>query len=114
MNKRQLQMGEVIRHALAEVFLAEVFHDPCLQNLRFTISSVVMSPDLKNAKVFFVASGQEQSRAVVTALNKLVPFFKRSLAKKLQIRFMPTMRFIADDSFQIAEHIETLLHNLKK
>ncbi len=109
-----MQMGEIIRHALAEVLLTEQFHDAALQNLVLTISSVMMSPDLKNAKVFFVAAGREQEREVVTALNKLVPFLKKMLAKKLRIRFMPQLRFIADNSFQIAEHIESLLHNIKR
>ncbi|MGI9462057.1 MAG: 30S ribosome-binding factor RbfA [Alphaproteobacteria bacterium] len=113
MQKRQLQMGEMVRRALAEICLASAFHDPILAGVSPTISSVVMSADLKNASVFFVAAGREQEKQVVVALNQLVPFFKKNLAKKLDIRFIPHLRFIADDSFQKAAHIETLLHHLK-
>ncbi|MCX8516157.1 MAG: 30S ribosome-binding factor RbfA, partial [Alphaproteobacteria bacterium] len=85
-----------------------------LQGLVITISSVMMSPDLKNARVFFVAQRQEQNSEVVQALNRAVPFFKKILAKKLRARFVPHLRFLADDSFQVAEEIETLLHHLRR
>lgn len=112
-SQRQLQQGELVRHALAEIFIQQPPQHEKLRGLLITISSVVMSPDLKNAKVYFVAQKKEQDKEVSKALNNSVPYLKKLLSGKLRSRFLPNLKFFPDNSFEIAEHIESILRKVQ-
>jgi ribosome-binding factor A len=74
------------------------------------ITAVEMSPDLKLARIYYATSGRAQEVAAATkAMNKARGFLKRSLARQLDLRYMPELKFYYDESFEYGSHIEQLL-----
>lgn len=113
-SQRQLRAGELIRHALAEIFQREDLREPALRGLSITVSEVRASPDLKQATAFVMPLGGGVKGAdvagVVSALNRVAPVIRGYLGKKIDLKFTPAVKFLADESFDEAKKIEDLLH----
>lgn len=113
-SQRQLRAGELVRHALAEIFQREDLREPALRGLSITVTEVRASPDLKQATAFVTplgggAKGADVA-AVVAALNRVAPVIRGYLGKKIDLKFTPALKFLADESFDEAQKIEALLH----
>lgn len=113
-SQRQLRAGELIRHALAEVLQREDLRDAALRGVSITVSEVRASPDLKQATAFVMPLGGGTKGAdvagVVAALNRVAPLLRSYLGKRIDMKFTPALRFLADESFDEAQRIEALLH----
>jgi ribosome-binding factor A len=108
-SQRQLRAGELIRHALADIFLRGETGDPELERLIPSVVEVQMSPDLKIATAYvrsFVA-GKEQ--ALVAALDRNRKYIRGLVAPKVEMKFMPEIRFRVDTALDYAGKIEELL-----
>ena len=110
-SPRQLRVGEELRHALIEVLQRGELRDPHLAEARVTVTEVRMSPDLRAATAFVVPFGGGDARSLVKALNHAAPFLRGRLGQAVELRLVPTLRFEADRSFDVAERIERLLHD---
>ena len=110
-SQRQLRVGEELRHALAEVLRRGDFRDPELQNLNVTVTEVRISPDLRNATAFITPLGGGQVGETVAAMRRAAAFFRAQIARAIKLRYVPTLSFEADTSFEYAEHINRLLHD---
>jgi len=110
-SPRQLRVGEELRHALIEVLQRGELRDPHLIDARVTVSEVRMSPDLRAATAFVVPFGGGDAKALVAALNRAAPFLRGRVGQLVKLRLVPTLRFEADRSFDVAERIEKLLHD---
>lgn len=111
-SQRQLRAGELIRHALVDILAHEEFRDEDLTGVSVTIGEVRCSPDLKQATVFVTPLGDSdpEARARVTAaLNRASKFIRGRLGREIDMKFTPDLRFIADDSYNEAQHIAQLL-----
>jgi ribosome-binding factor A len=108
-SQRQLRVGEMVRHALVEIIGRSSFRDPDLADLQVTVTAVSMSPDMSNGTVFIVPFGDSDATTLVRALNRAAPFLRRELAREVDLRRVPELRFKADISFGEANRIETLL-----
>ena len=108
-TQRQLRMGELLRHVLAEVLARGAFRDPVLASTHVTITEVRPSPDLKNATVFVTPLGGEDMNAVVDALERAQGYLRAQIAKSIEARVVPTLSFKPDLSFANAERIDALL-----
>lgn len=108
-SQRQLRMGELLRHILAETLARSTFRDPVLANAHITVTEVRPSPDLKNATVFVTPLGGEDMSTVVDALQKARAYLRGQVAKSLETKVVPDLSFKADVSFANAERIDTLL-----
>jgi ribosome-binding factor A len=104
-------MGEAVRHALSEILRKEPFHHSVLATTSVTISEVRMSADLKQATVYTLPLGGDQTEAVLEALGKAAPYLRRLLVSYLDVKITPNLHFREDRSFDTATHIETLLHD---
>ena len=112
LTQRQLQVSEQIRHVLAWVFERGQIRDPVIRDLIITVTEVRVSPDLRNASVFFLPLGGNQScqiNEVLKGLNKAVPFFRKQLSKSMRLRKVPNLNFVSDVSFESASYIDELL-----
>ena len=109
-TQRQLQIGEELRHALSEIMLRDMLHDPALSGVPITVSEVRASPDLKNATAFVSPLGGGNSQEVLVALRGAAPFFRGQMAKMIRLRHVPKISFQLDQSFDEAEHIGDLLN----
>lgn len=112
-SQRQLRVAEEIRHILAGILMRGELRDPALAGVSVTVSEVRISPDLKNATAFAMPLGGVQLQPVLDALNRSAPFLRSQLGKTLQLRYAPTVHFVADKSFDEAHHIEELLRSEK-
>lgn len=111
-SQRQLKVGELLRHALAEMFMRRALHDPLLREVSITVSEVRISPDLHNATAYVSAlGGIEDKNALITRLNKVSPEIRSVVAKSVKLKYAPTIIFRYDDIFEQASHIDNLLKN---
>ena len=108
-SQRQLRVGEEVRHALAWICEKEELRDPALIGITITVTEVRISPDLKNA----TALGGGDASQVVSALTRASSFLRHRGGEKVQLRHVPRLSFLADASFDQAQHIEDLLHDPK-
>lgn len=108
---RSDRVGGQIQKVLSDL-LKKKINDPRLAFA--TITGVKMTQDLKIAYVYFTTAGGEKSKAdAVKGFNSAQGFLKRSLAKKLGLRYMPELKFMHDDSFDYGAHIDSVLKSLE-
>jgi ribosome-binding factor A len=110
-SQRQLRVGELIRHALAEMLQRGDIHDEVLANHIVTIPEVRLSPDLKLATVYVVPLGGKDEKPVIEALNRHKRFIRAEIAHRINLKFAPDLRFFRDETFDEAERIARLLHS---
>lgn len=108
-SQRQLRAGELLRHALVEIFQREAFREPALVGVSVTVSEVRVSPDLKNASIFASPLGGEHQDEIIKALNHAAPHIRGLLGKKIDLKFTPALKFLSDDTFAEAQKIDALL-----
>ncbi len=112
-SQRQLRIGEVIRHVLAEVFLRDVLRDPDLVGVTITVTEARVSPDARNATIFVMPLGGSDSSKVVAALNASARYLRGELARSAELKHVPSLAFQADPSFDAADRIDSLLKSGK-
>lgn len=111
-TQRQLRVGEEIRHSIAWALERGEVRDHAIVGVAITVTEVRISPDLKNATAFVTPLGggdQEAVKAVIDGLNRAVPFFRRMIAKQLELRAVPRINFIPDVSFDKASEMDALM-----
>jgi ribosome-binding factor A len=108
-SQRQLRAGELVRHALADVFLRGDTGDPEIERLRPSVVEVSMSPDLRIATAYVRPLAEGESEALITALERNRRYIRGLLAPKLDMRYMPEIRFKIDTALDYAEKIDQLL-----
>jgi ribosome-binding factor A len=108
-SQRQLKVGELIRHALAEIFARGEIADDVVNAASLTVSEVRMSPDLKLATAFVMPLGGEGAAEAVAHLDQHKRFLRGELARKVNLKFMPEIRFKLDASFEASRRIDELL-----
>ena len=112
-SQRQLRVGEVLRHALAEIFCEEDIRDPDLEGISVTVTEVRPSPDLRHASAFVEPLGGGNADIIVKALNRHRGFLRGELGHRITLKFTPELRFLEDTCFAEAAHIEAILRSEK-
>ena len=110
-SQRQLRVGEAVRHAVAEVLAHGEVHDPVLEGHMITVPEVRMSPDLRLATIYVTPLGGRDEKAVVAALERNKRYLRGVIARKVNLKFAPDIRFRLDERFDEAERIEKLLRS---
>ena len=110
---RLLRVGEQVRHILSELLMRGEVHDELLTATSVSVTEVRMSPDLRHATVFVKPLLGANEADVLKALRTNTAFFQKEVAKRVQMKYAAKLKFLADDSFDTAEHIESLLNNPK-
>ena len=112
-SQRQLKVGEIIRHALADIFFRGEIVDEVLSRHSITVPEVRMSPDLKLATVYVLPLGGGEADEAVAHLEKHKRYLRGLLAKRVSMKFMPELRFKVDTSFERSARIDELLASPK-
>ena len=112
-SQRQLKVGEIIRHALAEIFSRGEINDEVLERHSLTVPEVRMTPDLKLATVYVLPLGGGEAEEAVSHLDKHKRYLRGLLAKRVSMKFMPELRFKVDTSFEASARIDELLASPK-
>jgi ribosome-binding factor A len=108
-SQRQLRVGELVRHALVDVFAREELRDPGLAGVNVTVSEVRMSPDLRHAVCFVMPLGGGEQADVLKGLERSAPWLTGQVARRVKLKFAARLRFQLDRSFEEADRIERLL-----
>lgn len=108
-SKRQLRIGELIRHTLSDIFLRESFQNPALQNVSLTVLEVSVSPDGHNATAYILPLGGDHQRETVIALNQAAGFIRGLVGRQVDLRHVPRLTFELDQSFDRGASIDELL-----
>lgn len=108
-SQRQLRVGELVRHALAELFARGDVYDPVLEGHIITVPEVRMSADLRLATAYVMPLGGHDAKDVLAALERNKKFLRGEIAHRVNLKFTPEIRFRIDERFDEAERIEKLL-----
>jgi ribosome-binding factor A len=108
-SQRQQRVAELVRHALAEVLSRGDLQDDVLTKNVITIPEVRMSPDLKLATAYVMPLGGKDEDAVIKALEKNKKVLRQEVARRVNLKFAPDLRFRRDESFDEAARIDALL-----
>src|SRR3712207_4140067 len=112
-SQRQQRVAELIRHALAEVLSRGDLQDDVLTKNVITIPEVRMSPDLKLATAYVMPLGGKDEDAVIKALEKNKKHLRQEVARRVNLKFAPDLRFRRDETFDEAARIDALLRSEK-
>jgi ribosome-binding factor A len=111
-SQRQLRVGELVRHALAEILQRGEVHDPALEATVVTVPEVRMSPDLRLATAYVMPLGGRGVEAVLEALERNRKYLRGEVAHRVKnLRYAPDIRFRLDTSFAEGERVDALLRS---
>ena len=113
-SQRQLRVGEMIKQALGMIFLRDEAKLPNLSTKEITVTEVRMSQDLKTAKIFVMPLGGKNAEEIVDKLKEFSFVIRKTLSKKIIMKFLPKLYFVKDNSFDYAEKIENLIKQTNK
>lgn len=108
-GNRPLRVGEEIRHVLSDLLRRGETGAPELDGVSVTISEVRVSPDLKNATVFFMPLGGINQEEVRESLIRQAPYLRTLVGHRMSLRYVPRLHFTLDKSFENASRIDELL-----
>src|SRR3974390_1078894 len=110
-SQRQLRVGELVRHALADMLTRGEVHDPILERHIITVPEVRMTADLRLATIYVMPLGGRDTDEVVPAFQRHTKFLRPQRAHHINLKFAPDIRFRVDERFAEAERIDKLLHS---
>lgn len=110
-TQRQLRVGELVRHALAQILARGEVQDDALSRNVVTVPEVRMSPDLKLATCYIMPLGGKDEKPVVAALERHKKYLRTEVARRVNLRFAPDLRFRKDETFEEARRIDLLLQS---
>ena len=115
-SQRQLRVGELIRRALSEILMQGIVHDPDLNRISVTVSEVTASPDLKIATAYVCPLGGQGGKDLIALLAKNKSEIRRSISKKLTLKYTPDLRFRIDETFDRMDETRRLFseENIKR
>ena len=112
-SQRQLRVGEMVKQNLGELFIRDEAKIPSINSKLITVTEVRMTPDLKTARVYVIPLGGIETKETVRILTEYSHLVRRALSKRLDIKFLPKLTFVEDNSFEYAEKIERLIKKIK-
>ena len=112
-SQRQLRVGELVKQNLGELFIRNEAKIPSLNSKLVTVTEVRMTPDLKTARVYVIPLGGVEIEETVKILTEYSHLVRKALSKRLDIKFLPKLTFVEDNSFEYAEKIERIIKKNK-
>ena len=112
-SQRQLRVGELVKQNLGELFIRNEAKLPLKNSKLITVTEVRMTPDLKSARVYVIPLGGVDIKETVKILTEYSHLVRRALSKRLDIKFLPKLTFVEDNSFEYAEKIERIIKKNK-
>ena len=112
-SQRQLRVGELVKQNLGELFIRNEAKIPSINSRLITVTEVRMTPDLKTARVYVIPLGGVDMKETVMTLTEYSHLVRKALSKRLDIKFLPKLTFVEDNSFEYAEKIERIIKEIK-
>ena len=108
-TQRQLRVGELVKQNLGQLFIRNEAKIPSINSKLITVTEVRMTPDLKTARVYVIPLGGIDTKETVKILTEYSHLVRKALSKRLDIKFLPKLTFVEDNSFEYAEKIEKII-----
>ena len=112
-SNRRLKIGQQIRFLVSSFFIKEDFIFENFDSKNLTIVDVILSSDLKNAKIFVSTNSISENKLFIDELNKKSKLIQRKIASNLTSKFTPKIRFLFDNSFEYSNKINSILETIK-
>src|SRR5450432_501636 len=110
-SQRQLRVGELVRHAIAELLTRGDVHDPVIEGHLITVPEVRMTADLRLATIYVMPLAGRDADEVIAAFERNKKFIRGEIAHAINLKFAPDIRFLPDERFAEAERIDKLLRS---
>jgi ribosome-binding factor A len=110
-SQRQLRAAELVRHALADILARGEVHDPVIQAHLITVPEVRMTADLRLATIYVMPLAGRDENEVLAAFERNKRYLRGEIARRINLKFAPEIRFRIDERFDEAERIEKLLRS---
>lgn len=108
-----LRVGEMLRHKMSDMLNRGEIHDEVLSQHIITVPEVRLSPDLKMATVFVITLNGHGTTEAITALERNKKYIRGELARAVNLKYAPDVRFKRDETFEEAARIDKLLSSEK-
>ena len=112
-SNRQLKVGQQIRFLVSSFFIKEDFIFENFDSKNLTIVDVILSSDLKNAKIFVSTNSISENKLFIDELNNKSRLIQRKIASNLTSKFTPKIKFLFDNSFEYSNKINSILETIK-
>ena len=112
-SQRMLRVAELIRHAMSDLLSRGEILDPILEKHVVTVPNVRMSPDLKLATIYVMPLGGQDAIEVIEALDRNKKFLRGEIARRVNLKFSPDVRFRQDEGFDAFAKIDAILNSPK-
>ena len=112
-SNRQLKVGQQIRFLVSNFFIKEDFIFENFDSKALTIVDVILSPDLKNAKIFVTTNSTSENKLLINKLNEKSNLIQRKIASNLTLKFIPKIKFVFDNSIEYSNKINSILDSIK-
>ena len=114
MNTKPFSRIERVEQELLKIINQILSKDIDLRKYGFlTFSSIKMTADLKHANIFYsIINPAKDIELIDKELNEMVPIFRKHIASQIKLKFMPTLKFIYDNSFEEFEKINKLINKI--
>ena len=113
-TQRQLRVGELVKQNLGELLIRNEAKIPSINSKLITVTEVRMTRDLKTARVYVIPLGGADTKETVKILTEYSHLVRKALSKRLDIKFLPKLTFVEDNSFEYAEKIERIIKKNKE
>ena len=113
-SQRQLRVGEMVKQNLGELFIRDEAKIPTINSKLVTVTEVRMTTDLKTARVYVIPLGGVDIKDSVSTLTEYSHIVRKALSKRLDVKFLPKLIFVEDNSFEYAEKIERIIKKNKE
>ena len=111
-NRRSDRVGDLLLEVISELLRKEI-RDPRIGAV--TLTGVKVSKDLRHAQIYFSLLGRQESRKEVLAgLKSATGFIRSKVSKQLNLRFVPTIEFLYDETQDEAQRIEDLFKRARE
>lgn len=107
-SNRQLKVSEELKKQVSALLLKGDLYHPIIEDVIISITEVRISPDLRIATIFFTHMGGD-AKKILQLFNASSSHIRHILAKSINLRFMPELRFVHDDSINNAVKIQGLI-----
>jgi ribosome-binding factor A len=108
-SQRMLRVGEMLRHKMSDLLNRGEIHDEVLSQHIITVPEVRLSPDLKMATVFVITLNGHGVNEAIAALERNKKYIRGELARAVNLKYAPDVRFKRDETFEEAARIDKLL-----
>jgi ribosome-binding factor A len=110
-SQRMLRVAELVRHQLAEMLTRGTIDEPVIRDPGTSIVEARMSPDLKLATIYVQAGAGADPQAVLAAFERHKKYLRGEIARAINLRYAPELRFRTDDAVARGARIDALLRD---